>query len=199
MQTVSCHDFDTLLRAAQGGSESAMERLVRLYEPEVRIVARVTLGQALRPYLDTMDVVQTVHRSMLVGLRGGRFDISSPEKLVALALTIMRRKVARHWRRAQRQQRPSQMLGDQSRLQDHFVSLCSSEPNPAAEAARREQVERLFARLTEQQQNLIRLRFEGHSTAEAARRLGLNPDVARVQLNRLRQRLRQLGTAAELL
>lgn len=192
-------DFETLMRAAEGGSEVAISRLVHLYEPEVRIVARVTLGRALRPYLDTMDVVQTVHRSLLAGLRGGRFDIGSPEKLVALALTIMRRKVARQWRRMQRQQRLSRSSSDPSSLLDYFISLSSREPNPAEEAARREQAQKLFAWLTEPQKKLIRLRFEGCSTAEAARHMAINADVARVQLNRLRHRLRQVGTAAELL
>ena len=42
-----------------------MEELVAAYEPEVRLVARVRLGTALRPYLDSVDLVQSVHRSVL--------------------------------------------------------------------------------------------------------------------------------------
>ena len=37
---------------------------------------------------------------------------------------------------------------------------------------------------------MIELRLLGHSTAEAARTVNLDPDVARVRLSRLRARLR---------
>lgn len=41
------------------------------------------------------------------------------------------------------------------------------------------------------------LRLQGHSTAETARQLGLDTDVLRVQLGRLRQRLRACGILDE--
>ena len=63
-----------------------------------RIVAHFLLSRDLRPYLDSLDLVQSVHKSLLLGLRSDKFDISNPEKLVALALTMVRRKAARHWR-----------------------------------------------------------------------------------------------------
>src|SRR6188508_2597024 len=61
--------FDEILARARTGDEDALTELARQYEPEVRAVARVRLGPALRPYLDTMDLVQSVHRSLMVGLR----------------------------------------------------------------------------------------------------------------------------------
>src|SRR6516165_6904338 len=98
-------DFTGLLARARDGDPEALAELVRQYEPEVRIVARVLLGPALRPYLDSLDLVQSVHRSLLLGLRHGKVDVSSPERLVALATTMVRRKIARQWRRLQRQKR----------------------------------------------------------------------------------------------
>ncbi len=62
-------DFDLLLAAARSGDESAMQQLIEQYEPELRIVARNRLGAALRPHLDTIDLVQSVHRSLMIGLR----------------------------------------------------------------------------------------------------------------------------------
>src|SRR5262245_64988218 len=100
-------EFAALLDRARHGDREALGRLARRYEPDVRLVARVRLGRALRPYLDTVDLVQSVHRSLLLGLRRGEFDVSSPEKLVALALALVRCKVARHWRRVRRQARLS--------------------------------------------------------------------------------------------
>jgi hypothetical protein len=63
-------DFDLLLAAARSGDGTAMQRLIQQYEPELRIVARNRLGPALRPHLDTIDLVQSVHRSLMIGLRG---------------------------------------------------------------------------------------------------------------------------------
>src|SRR5438128_1629711 len=105
-------EFAALLQRARTGDQSALTHLAAQYEREVRIVARVLLGRGLRPYLDSLDLVQSVHKSLLIGLRTDRFDISSPEKLVALALTIVRRKVARHWRHLQRQQRFDQRAAE---------------------------------------------------------------------------------------
>src|SRR5438132_13964466 len=100
-------DFPALLARARQGDRGALTQLAQQYESKVRLVARVQLGPALRPYLDSVDLVQSVHRSLLLGLRENKFEIATPTQLLALALTMVRRKVARHWRRMQRQQRLS--------------------------------------------------------------------------------------------
>src|SRR5262245_46391300 len=103
--TATPDDFTTLLERGRQGDRGALTELAQRYESKLRLVARVLLGPALRPYLDSVDLVQSVHRSLLVGLRDDKFDIASPENLLALALTMVRRKVARHWRHLRRQQR----------------------------------------------------------------------------------------------
>src|SRR5438045_2810125 len=97
--------FADLLTRARAGDQGALDQLARLYQPDVRIVAHFLIGRPLRPYLDSVDLVQSVHKSLLKGLKSDKFDISSPEKLVALASTIARRKAARNWRHLQRQKR----------------------------------------------------------------------------------------------
>ena len=77
-------DFAALLSRARGGDAAALDQLAREYEPKLRMVARVRLGSALRPYLDSMDLVQSVQRSLVAGLRGDKYDVSNPEKLLAL-------------------------------------------------------------------------------------------------------------------
>lgn len=191
-------DFAELLSRARLGDRSATEQLVKQYEREVRVVARARLGAALRPYLDSTDLVQSVHRSLMLGLRTDKFDISSPERLVALALTIVRRKIARHWRRHRRQQRPSHDGSPPAEdLSQLLVSVSSSDSHPQAVATLRDQTERLMSTLDETERRLIELRLEGCTTAEVARQLGLDPDVLRVRLGRLRRRLRQNGLLTE--
>lgn len=162
------------------------------------MVARVRLGAALRPYLDSVDIVQSVHRSVMVGLREGRFDISSPEKLTALAVTIVRRKVARHWRHLRRQKRESYNdLVTSQDLPNMIVSLSSSDSDPQAIAALHDQTQRLLSSMSETERRLIELRLSGCTTAQAARELGLDADVLRVQLSRLRRRLRERGLLSD--
>lgn len=189
-------EFDELLERARAGDESAMALLVERYEPEVRMVARARLGGALRPHLDSMDLVQSVHHSLIVGLRAERFDISSPDKLIALALTIVRRKVARHWRKLKRQQRLSQGDGVAD-LVELLGSLAAPGTDPASEAAVREAAAQVIGQMDEMEKRMIELRLEGYSTADVARHLGLDPDVLRVKLSRLRRRLRERGLLEE--
>ena len=177
--------------------KAAIESLVEQYEPEVRTVVRLRLGQALRPYLDSVDVMQSVHKSLMIGLQKGRFDISSPQKLVALAMTMVRRKVARHWRKMRRQQRIRQSDSAGS-LPDLIASLSSPETDPAVSAQTQNEMEKLFDSLSQREQQVIELKLDGFTTAEIARELDLDADVLRVQLSRLRKRLRDKGVLGDL-
>ena len=192
-------EFDLLLEAARSGDETALQRLVQQYEPELRIVARNRLGPALRPHLDTMDLVQSVHRSLLIGLRGARFDISSPQKLVALAVTIVQLKAAKHWRQLKRQQRMSGHDESQDELLETILSLRSERKDETDEVANRELLSQWLAGMDPIERQLIELRLEGYSTVEIAEMLDLDPDVLRVKLSRLRKRMRERGLEDDLL
>ena len=127
--------FDALLTLARTGDQAALWELARHYEPEIRTVARLRLGPALRPYLDSIDLVQSVHRSLMRGLQDDKFELSRPEQLVALALTMVRRKAAHAWRKLRRQERPNG-LGKASRaapcfLQDPELMRYESANQPA--------------------------------------------------------------------
>ncbi len=192
-------DFDLLLEAARSGDEAAMHRLIQQYEPELRIVARNRLGPALRPHLDTIDLVQSVHRSLMIGLRGARFDISSPEKLIALAVTIVQRKAANHWRHLKRQQRLSGHDESQDKVVETLLSLQAESEDAPSEVATRELLAQWLEKMDSTERRLIELRLEGYSTVEIARQLSLDADVLRVKLSRLRKRMRERGLTDDLL
>lgn len=185
-------EFAALLERVRQGDQQAMTDLAHQYEGRVRLMARVLLGPALRPYLDSVDLVQSVHRSLLVGLRQNRLEVQSPEHLLALALTMVRRKVARVWRRGQRQQRLSSNLGTAA-LPDVLAALSSTRDDPAAAARFTDQVRQLCSGLSEADRQLLDLRVQGYSTAEIAQTLGIQPVALRVRLVRLRQRLQASG------
>jgi RNA polymerase sigma-70 factor (ECF subfamily) len=192
-------DFAQLLERARRGEGDALARLVGQYEAKVRLVARYLLGPALQPYLDSVDLVQSVHRTLLVGLREDKFDLSTPENLMALALTLVRRKVARQWRRLQRQQRLESGAASSANLPELLSSLCSPEADPARAAQLRDQIQHLCEQLDEPDRRLLELRLQGYSPAEVADQIGLNVNAMYVRLSRLRQRLRAAGVLDDFL
>lgn len=184
-----------LLERVREGDDAALAQLLQVYESEIHLAARVLLGPMLRPHLDTMDLLQSVNRTLVAGLRGNRFHFSTPEKLFGLALTLLRRKVARHWRRLQRQRRlTGQNTTDPQEL---LLTLTSDNNDPACLAESQDVVKHFLASLEETDRKLVELRLEGYNTAEVARCLNLDADVLRVRLSRLRQRLRISGTLTE--
>jgi RNA polymerase sigma-70 factor (ECF subfamily) len=186
-------DFAALIARAHAGDPTALAELVRRYESRVRLVARVLLGKALQPYLDSMDLVQSVHRSLLVGLRRGKFVISTPEELIALARTMVRRKAARQWRHMRRQQRLESGSGDSGNLLELLLSLHSSETDPARAAQLSDAARRVCDRLTAAERRHMEMRMDGYTNPEIAAELGLSEVALRVQLARLRKRLRAEG------
>jgi RNA polymerase sigma-70 factor (ECF subfamily) len=190
--------FAELVARAGRGDSAALAELVREYEPKVRVVARVLLGPALRPYLDSVDLAQSVHKSIFIGLRDNKFELAGPDQLVGLALTVLRRKAARHWRHLQRQRRLS---GDGNTKADSLpgllTALSSPETDPATEAQFRDQVEHLCTHLDESERRILDLRLEGHTPSEIADRIGVSRVALRVRLTRLRQRLQATNVVTD--
>jgi RNA polymerase sigma-70 factor (ECF subfamily) len=186
-------DFQLLLQRIRLGDDAALGELARCYEPEVRLTARVLLGRALRCHLDSVDLVQSVHHTLLLGLRHNKFVIANPQQLVGLTVTLVRRKIARHWRKLKRQRRTEEIettemgSGGEAGL---LGTLPSTEADPATTAENSDLMAQVGHHLDEKDRQLVELRLQGCSTAEAARRLGLDADVLRVRLSRLRRRLR---------
>src|SRR5262245_27695805 len=189
--------FADLLARGRAGDAAALDELMRQYEPEVRLVARLRLGAALRPYLDSMDLVQSVHRSLLVGLKQDKYELKEPGHLVALALTIVRRKAARHWRRLQKQDRPSDGASSDKNLPAVLRNLADSVHEPGESYAAEDTYQKIAAGLAPDEKQLLDLHLQGLRTVEIAERLGQNADVLRVRLSRLRAKLRASGVADE--
>jgi RNA polymerase sigma-70 factor (ECF subfamily) len=193
----SPEEFDTLMKKVRLGDRKALARLLRCYENEVHQAARCMLGRALRSYLDPADLVQSVHRTLLLGLQQNRFEISSPRKLVALAVTLARNKAARAARRVQCQQRHTAALAETAAADAAGTTGTTARGDPARIAEYNDIVDSVCSHLDDTDRRLVQLRLQGHSTAEAARVLGLNADVLRVRLSRLRQHLRSCDRLLE--
>lgn len=193
----STAQFAELLARVRDGDEAATIQLVKRYEARVRLTARVLLGPALRPHLDSVDIAQSVHRTLLFGLKHDKFDLNSSDQLLALLLTVVRRKVAHQWRKAQRQRRLSTATDSMESPVSLLAAMVSPQHDPAGSAAINDSVTQLLQGLDGTDRQAIELRLSGYSTVEVAAELGLDARVLRARLSRLRQRLRERGILSE--
>jgi RNA polymerase sigma-70 factor (ECF subfamily) len=191
-------DFAALLTQVRQGNDDALTQLIRHYETEIRLVARLKLGPSLRRYLDSLDLTQSVHLTLLRGLREESMEITGPEHLVRLAVLLVRRKLARHLRQLYRRERLLALMAERGELPGIAVGPGTSSPtDPALAVSLRDAVEQVLRQLDGEDRRLVELRFEGYTTAEVARELGVSADVLRVRLGRLRKRLRDQGMLAD--
>lgn len=187
------NQFADLLERIHQGDREALGRLLSDYEPALRRVARTHLGPALRPHADSLDLVQSAHKSLMIALWSNRYEFSSPEKLLALAKTILRRKVAQLAERMGRQQRPdADPAGDDSNP-GLLQSLASPETGPAEAAEFRNALDHVCRQLNERERHILMLLLQGHTRKEIAEELGEDPHAFRVYWGRVIERLRDSG------
>ncbi len=123
---------------------------------------------------------------------------SKPDDLIGLAITILRRKAAKHWRHLRRQKRLSGAGGDDTGdLAEVLTSINCPGTDPAAAAPSRDQVDALDAHLDDTEKRILSLRVDGHTPAEIAEQLGVSWVAIRVRTTRLRQRLEDSGVVAD--
>ena len=174
--------FAETLERARKGDQDAMAALVQEYEPEIRRVARRQLGPALRATFDSMDLVQSVHRCLLGGLRRNKGTFAGPQNLVAFAVTMIKRKVAR---KATRLKFERKIMELRKQL---FLQAASGHSDDVAE-----KIKDLLESLNESDRKLLTLYCEGRSSKEIAALLGVDANKLRVRRSRLLKKLRDAG------
>jgi RNA polymerase sigma-70 factor (ECF subfamily) len=151
-----------------------MEAKIRLRDPRLLRV------------VDSMDICQSVLASFFVKAASGGYDLETPERLLALLVTIARRKVAYHARRQKAKMR------DQHR-EESFGSESSEPvaagPSPSQLVAGRELLEEFRKRLSAEERRLADMRADGYEWAEIAAHVGGTPQARRKQLARAADRV----------
>jgi RNA polymerase sigma-70 factor (ECF subfamily) len=179
-------EFVVVLACARAGDNEAMDRLIKEYEPQVLRVVRKYMGPVLRSAFDSADLVQSVHKSMLIHLRRDKFKLNSPKDLIALTVDMVKKKAAKKWGRLNR---------GQEILKLHATLLAKQNRERATELA--EKVRDLLESLTEDDRAFLQLYLDGYSTQEIACKLGCNPGSVRVRLSRIRRKLRDADLEIE--
>jgi len=190
-------DYERLIDRARDGDDDAVNAIVTRYEPEIRRSVRAFLGPLLRPYVDSTDIAQSIYMTLLAGLRESKFDLGSPEKLVALATRMAKLRVADHWRKIKRRDKLLHERVEAGDLSTLVASATEPADDPARIVAHLDQVEHALSGLEDLDRRALELRLLGHSTAEAAAALGMQANVLRARLSRLRQRLRDEGLLSD--
>ena len=182
--------FLELLARVRGGDDFAAAELVQRYERIVLRSVRSRLGKSMRSAMDSMDVMQSVHRSLLTGVRNKRFELTSPQQLIGLAVVMVQRKVARHWRKLKQFPTIGSGAGGQS-VVTALDAIASDESAPSEMAAASDLLNRLLGQLGDVDRQLVRLKLDGYSSVEAGQILGREPAFIRMRWSRLRQILRK--------
>jgi RNA polymerase sigma-70 factor (ECF subfamily) len=178
-------DFATLLERVRAGDDQAAAELVRRFEPAVRRVTRLRLADSrLRRRLDSMDICQSVLASFFVRAALGQYQLERPEDLVKLLAVMARNKVADQARKP----RPADAGPAPAPDLD---ALAAPGPSPSRQVAARDLLERVRARLNEDERRLADRRALGREWADIAAELGGSPEALRKQLARAIDRVAQ--------
>jgi RNA polymerase sigma-70 factor (ECF subfamily) len=177
--------FAVLLDRLSHGDLQAAQQLMVTYEPYLRAVARRRLSPALRPKLDSIDVVQSVWVHVLrhVGAHGWHIRTAAHLRAFLVQVTCQRLTDRfRHYRVALEKEHPLASLGagDQP---------LSPRPRPSELAQVGELWQRMLALSPPAHHQLLLLRREGFSLEEIAAQTGLHEDSIRRILRDLRRRL----------
>jgi RNA polymerase sigma factor (sigma-70 family) len=189
--------FTELLARIRQGDEAALVTLVQKYEPKVRLAAHRLLGSFLRRRVDSVDVVQSVNCVLIRGLKEGTFELAQLDQLVALAVTLVRRKVAQHWRRLRYEEHALVGVGESPGSPSWRAASEQSQTDPAQTVQLQLDLEWLWQFMNDMERRLVQLRLQGCTTVEAALEMGIAANVLRVLLSRLRRRLRTYGVLAD--
>lgn len=188
----SHQDFKSMVRKVRNGDAEAAYELVRSYESDLRILARVKLNDPrLRRVCDSMDVCQSVFGNFFLRASAGQFEIESPEQLMKLLATMIRNKVTDAARR--------QTAGcrDQTRLAAAPIEdlpLQGHIDTPSQIVATRELCDVARKKFTAEEKAIMQRRKDGMNWDEIARELGGAPDALRKKLSRAVDRVaKELG------
>jgi RNA polymerase sigma factor (sigma-70 family) len=186
--------LDALLEKLNRGDLEAVERILMVYEPYLRMVVRRYLPSRLRAKFDSVDVVQSVWVHVLHGLRASRWHFLDKPRLRAFLVRVTRRRLTSRLRHHH-----TALKHEQSGETNLEVLPASAQPRPSEIAQANELWEKMLALCPPEHHALLRLRRAGMPLVEVASRTGMHEGSVRRILRRLARQfaLRQepLGTS----
>lgn len=172
MSDESADDRD-LVAAYKAGSESAAQKLFDRYCEKLMSLARRRIGQRMASRLDPEDAVQSAFRTFFARVKSDQFTFQHESDLFKLLVRLTVNKTLRqiaHHRAAKRD--PGKEAGQGADDDNALDQLVAADPPPEVQVAVLEEFERFLQQLPEFDRKVLELKFEGHTTAEIAEKLG---------------------------
>jgi RNA polymerase sigma factor (sigma-70 family) len=176
--------LDLLLEPLNRGDQAAVEQVVADYEPYLRVLVRRSLPAPLRGKFDSLDVVQSVWVHVLHGLREGSWAITDRARLLALLVTVTRRRLVSRYRHY----RPS-LEREQPGGADLEELPAPREDRPSEVVQAGDLWEKMLALCPPEHHEVLRLRRQGLLLHEIAERIRMHEGSVRRILRRLARQL----------
>lgn len=171
----------SLLVRLQAGEDDAATALYTRYAQRLLELADRNAGEDLAQRIDAEDIVQSVFRTFFRRVSDGHYLVPEGEELWKLLLVIALNKVrsiAEHHRAAKR---------DVS--QTHSISNQESLKAPGASQVLTMTIEDVLSTVPEINRQIVRLRIDGHTVEEIAKRSGMSRRSIERVLQAFRKRL----------
>jgi RNA polymerase sigma-70 factor (ECF subfamily) len=178
--------FADFIRRVRAGDEAAAEELVRRYGQVVRTHVRAKLHPGLRRKFDSLDICQMVQASFFRRKEESQYGrMGRPEDLVRWLLAMARNKLKQEIR---------ELFADKRDVRHEEAApdgweAAGGDPSPSEQAARRELLEEVRRRFSEEERQMLELRNQGCDWDQVARRLGGTPRGRRKQWQRAQERV----------
>ena len=177
----------TLLRQLREGHNDAATELYVRYASRLLALARNQTSSHLATRFDPEDVVQSVFRTFFRRATAGLYDVPAGEQLWQLLLVLALNKVRglAIYHRAQKRDAaktlPIENLGHPSQTDDDTPLQILTMV-----------VDELLAEYSESQQQIVRLRIEGHTIGQIAEKTQRSQRTVERVMQEFRQRLSEL-------
>ena len=178
---------EVLVERCRSGDDAAAAELFNRYVNRLMGVARNRLGERMNARLDPEDVVQSVFRTFFTRLKKDQFEFEANDDLSKLLVRITLHKTLRqiaYHRAARRDPSQETLQGDLSR--HDILQVMTKDPTPETVVTFVDQLDHFLARLDPDEQQILTLRLQGHSSEEIAKELNTYDRKVRRVLERVR-------------
>jgi RNA polymerase sigma-70 factor (ECF subfamily) len=178
---------EQLVEQCRTGNEAAAAELFNRYVNRLMGVARNRLGERMNSRLDPEDVVQSVFRTFFTRLKKDQFEIEGGDDLSKLLVRITLHKTLRQiaYHRAARRD-PSQETPQGELSRHDILQVMTKDPTPETVVTFIDQLDHFLGKLDPDEQQIVTLRLQGHSSEEIAREMNSYDRKVRRVLERVR-------------
>jgi RNA polymerase sigma-70 factor (ECF subfamily) len=176
------------------GEEQIVQEFWERYGASLQRLAKSRMVPALQQRVGAEDVVQSVCRTFFRRAGQHEFELRGTDSLwrllCAITLTKVRQHARFHYRECRTPDRETPLAGEDSSREAGAGDRPArpADPTPDEIAAFADQMQRLFAVLSEEEQALVRGKLEGLTQIEIAELVGCSERTVRRLLDSVRKR-----------